>query len=139
MSVLELLMIAFWSLCAAGILWCIVSVAGDVTYVTLADGRRKARSIPLIFKILLPLAPNFRHLVRKPLFKPAVARADSLLVQGGFEGLMSGEEFVALQLMLGWLPPIFWQKQFSPLPGVQKPMDEPSALIIIQNITCNLL
>jgi Flp pilus assembly protein TadB len=108
MSVLELLMIIFWSLCAAGILWCIVSVAGDVTYVTLADGRRKARSIPLIFKILLPLAPNFRHLVRKPLFKPAVARADSLLVQGGFEGLMSGEEFVALQLMLGWLPPIFW-------------------------------
>lgn len=99
---------AFWAVAAAGFAWYIASVAGEVTYVTLADGRREARSIPLVFKILLPLTPNFKRLVRRPLFGSAVSRADSLLVQGGFEGLLSGEEFVSLQLMLGWLPPVFW-------------------------------
>lgn len=99
---------AFWAVAAAGFAWYIASVAGEVTYVTLADGRREARSIPLVFKILLPLTPNFKRLVQKPLFRSAVSRADSLLVQGGFEGLLSGEEFVSLQLMLGWLPPVFW-------------------------------
>jgi Flp pilus assembly protein TadB len=98
----------FWAVSAAGFAWYIASVAGEVTYVTLADGRREERSIPLVFKILLPLTPNFKRLVRKPLFSSAVARADSMLVQGGFEGLMTGEEFVSLQLMLGWLVPIFW-------------------------------
>ena len=116
MTSLQIILILCWAACAAGLAAYVVSVAHEITYVTLADGRRKARAIPLIFKILLPLAPNFRHLVRKPLFKPAVARADSLLVQGGFEGLMSGEEFVALQLMLGWLPPIFWLSSSLVLP-----------------------
>jgi len=99
---------AFWALCAAGIAWYLADVAKDVTYVTLADGRRQARSIPVVFKALLPFAQNFFGIVRRPALRPAVERADSLLVQGGFEGLMTGEEFVALQLMLLWVFPAMW-------------------------------
>ena len=98
----------FWALCAAGVAWYLADIAKDVTYVTLADGRRQARSIPIVFKALLPFAQNFFGIVRRPSFRPAVERADSLLVQGGFEGLMSGEEFVALQLMLLWVVPGIW-------------------------------
>ena len=108
MSVLTVISAALWAVCAAALAWYVASVAGDVTYVTLADGRKKERSIPLLFKLLLPLTPNFRHLIAKPLFAPAVVRARSLLVQGGYEGLISGEEFVTLQLMLGWIPPNLW-------------------------------
>ena len=107
-SVFGIAATAFWALCAAGIAWYLADVAKDVTYVTLADGRRQERSIPVLFKALLPFAQNFFGVVRRPAFRPAVARADSLLVQGGFEGLMTGEEFVALQLMLFWVVPSIW-------------------------------
>ena len=98
----------FWALCAAGVAWYVADIAKDVTYVTLADGRRQARSIPVLFKALLPFAQNFFGIVRRPAFRAAVSRADSLLVQGGFEGLISGEEFVSLQLMLLWVVPVVW-------------------------------
>ena len=55
---------AFWALCAVGIAWYLADVAKDVTYVTLADGRRQERSIPVLFKALLPLATNFSSIVR---------------------------------------------------------------------------
>ena len=106
-----MLAIATMAMCAvaaAALAWYVVSVASEVTYVTLADGRRQARSIPLVFKLLLPLAPNFSRLVSRPLFAKSVERANVLLVQGGLEGLISGEEFVALRLMLLWVLPELW-------------------------------
>lgn len=110
-DVLTWMMMAAWAVAAAAFAWYLATVAGDVTYVTLADGRRQERSIPFLFKLLLPLSPNFLPLVRRRCFAEAVARADSLLVQGGFEGLLSGEEFVSLQLMLLWAPPVFWLRR----------------------------
>ena len=107
-SAISIAATAFWALCAVGIAWYVADVAKDVTYVTLADGRRQERSIPLVFRVLLPLAPNFFALVRRPAFRPAVERAEKMLVQGGFEGLLSGEEFVALRLMLLWILPDIW-------------------------------
>ena len=102
---------AFWALCAVGIAWYLADVAKDVTYVTLADGRRQERSIPVLFKALLPLAPNFSSIVRRPAFAGIVARADALLVQGGFEGLISGEEFAALKIMMLWIVPDIWLRR----------------------------
>lgn len=105
---LSIAVMTMWAVAAACLAWSVASVAGDVTYVTLADGRRQARSIPVLFKILLPFSPNFTLFVRRPAFSAAVERADARLVQGGFEGLISGEEFVALQLMLLWVIPDLW-------------------------------
>ena len=108
MNLLDILSIAAWAVCAAALAWYAASVAGEVTYVTLADGRRQERSIPLAFKLLLPFAPNFYTLIRKPIFASSLDRANKMLVQGGFEGLISAEEFVALQLMMLWVLPPFW-------------------------------
>jgi len=101
-------MTAMWAAAAACFVAYAVSVAGEVTYVTLADGRRQERSIPLLFRLLLPLAANFFGLVRRPVFRGLVESADVRLVQGGFEGLLSGEEFVALKFMLLWVVPDLW-------------------------------
>jgi len=101
-------MTAMWAAAAACFVAYAVSVAGEVTYVTLADGRRQERSIPLLFRMLLPLTANFFGLIRQPAFRNLVERADVRLVQGGFEGLLSGEEFVALQLMTLWIIPDLW-------------------------------
>ena len=110
-SVFSMAATAFWVLCAVGIAWYLADVAKDVTYVTLADGRRQERSIPILFKVLLPLAPNFFSVVRRPAFAGVVSRSDALLVQGGFEGLISGEEFAALKLMLLWIIPDIWLRR----------------------------
>ena len=99
---------AIWAAAAAGVAWYLATVAGEVTYVTLADGRRQARQIPVVFKALLPFAPNFFPLVRSPAFRRTVESADAKLVQGGFEGLISGEEFAALKLMLLWVLSDIW-------------------------------
>ena len=107
-SLLSWAMMAMWAVAAACFAGYAASVASDVTYVTLADGRRQARSLPVLFKMLLPFAPNFFPLVRRPVFRAAVERADALLVQGGFEGLVTGEEFTALRLMLLWVFPSLW-------------------------------
>ena len=101
-------MMAMWAAAAVCFAWYAASAAGDVTYVTLADGRQQERAIPVLFKMLLPFAPNFFSLVRRPAFRATVEQADVRLVQGGFEGLMTGEEFVALKLMLLWVLPDLW-------------------------------
>ena len=94
--------IAFWTLCAAGIAWYAANVAKDVTYVTLADGRRQERSLPVVFKMLLPFVGNLDGLVSKPMFAKQIENADWMLVAAGFEGLLSGREFVALKMFSSW-------------------------------------
>ena len=90
----------FWSLCAAGIAWYAADAAKDVTYVTLADGRRQERSIPLVFKMLLPFVGNLDGVVSHKSFEAQIAKADEMLVSAGFEGLLNGREFVELKLLV---------------------------------------
>ena len=99
-DVLSIVVVAFWALAAAGVTWHLASLAGEVTYVTLADGRRTARSIPLLYRALLPFAPNFDALVSRPALAGAVSAADRTLVSAGFEGLLSGREFVAMRILV---------------------------------------
>ena len=113
--------IAFWAFCAFGIAWYAAQVAKDVTYVTLADGRRQERSIPVVFKMLLPFVGNLDKLVSRPMFAKQIATADWMLVAAGFEGLISGHEFVALKILcpivLGTLWTILIALTGAALPG----------------------
>ncbi len=95
---------AMWAFAAAFLAAYLVSVAGEVTYVTLADGRRQERSIPFVFKLLLPLCPNFSRFVRRE----TAAKCEARLAQAGYDGLISGEEFMGLKFMLAWIIPEIW-------------------------------
>lgn len=99
---------AVWALAAALFMGYIASVASEVTYVTLADGRKAERAIPLLFKILLPFAPNFFKLVGGKGFVELRKKYSSLLIQAGVEGLISPEEYLAIKFMLGWIFPDLW-------------------------------
>ena len=99
MCLFSLLVTIAWA-AAFGLLgWYVASVAGDVTYVTLADGRKQERSLPATFKLLLPLVGNLDKLISRPAFAPQIEAADSLLISGGFEGVLNGREFVAIKLL----------------------------------------
>ena len=107
-DILQLAILLCWALCAFGIAWYCLNLSNDITYVTLADGRRQARSLPFVFKVLLPFTPNLRDFVSQPGFRKAVDKADARLVTAGFEGLLSGWEFIALRFLCPVVLGLFW-------------------------------
>lgn len=107
-SAVTIAMTALWGLAVAGLAWCIASAAGEVTYVTLADGRRQARNIPILFKMLLPFVGNLDAVVSRPVFAARIERCHATLISSGFEGLLSGKEFVALEILSPAAVGMFW-------------------------------
>ena len=97
-----------WALCAAGIAWYCLNILQQITYVTLADGRQQERKLPAIFRLLLPFAPNLYHVVTRPAFEKVRVTADRKLVAAGFEGLLSGKEFLALKLLMPVICGALW-------------------------------
>ncbi|MFU8779706.1 MAG: type II secretion system F family protein [Kiritimatiellia bacterium] len=94
------LIAGLWALAAAGITWHCTSIAQQITYATLADGRKQERKIPLLFRLLLPLAPNISPVFEKPLFAKARTTIDRNIVAAGFEDLISATEIMALRIVL---------------------------------------
>lgn len=100
MDMVSIGMMLCWGLCAACFAAYAASVAGEITYVTLADGRKTARSIPLVMRLLLPLVPNLTRVVSGRSFASARVAADQMIVSAGLEGLLSGTEFLALKFLI---------------------------------------
>jgi tight adherence protein C len=97
-----------WGACAAGLAWYCGLAVRQITYVTLADGRTAERKIPLMFRLLLPWAPNVFPLVRgKALEKPR-ERIARRLISAGFEGLFSADEILALTVLLPVVMGVAW-------------------------------
>ncbi len=90
----------FWMASATLFTWYAIGVAKQITYVTLADGRKQERRIPLIFKLLLPLTPNVKGLMQSPRFAKLRKKTDSMIITAGFEGLLEGWELLALKIVL---------------------------------------
>ena len=97
-----------WAATFAMLAWYVASVAGEVTYVTLADGRRQERSLPTTFKMLLPFVGNLDRLIARPSFAPQIESADSMLVSAGFEGVLNGREFVAIKILSPLVLGVVW-------------------------------
>jgi tight adherence protein C len=76
------------------------SIASEITYVTLADGRKTERKIPLVFRLLLPFVSNLSRFVNRPAFAKSREMADQMIVASGMEGLLSGSEFIALKILV---------------------------------------
>ena len=108
MQLVEIGMIACWALCAAGLAAYAASVAREITYVTLADGRKTERRLPLLVRLLLPLVPNLRRFAAGRHFASARAQADQMIVSGGLEGLLTGTEFVSLKFLMPIVCGIAW-------------------------------
>ena len=97
---IEFLIALCWAACGTGLAWYCARTAQDITYVTLADGRRQERSLPMLFRLLLPLVPNVVGLVRRPVFQKERTRVDRQLVAAGYEGLLSADEFLSLRFLV---------------------------------------
>jgi tight adherence protein C len=108
LMLLQGLVILCWSLCATGITFYCLQISRQITYVTLADGRREERTLPLAFRLLLPFTPNLHGFTAQPRFRRQRELAERQLVSAGFDGLLSGEEFLALRLLVPLVLGAFW-------------------------------
>ncbi len=100
MTVLQLAIILSWTVCAVGLAAYAAAIAREITYVTLADGRKTERKIPLLMRLLLPLVPNLARFVSGRTFERPRREAEWMLVAAGLEGLLSATEFVALKFLM---------------------------------------
>ena len=89
-----------WGIAAACLGWYIVLITQQITYVTLADGRKQERKLPLIFLLFIPLTPNFTPLFTRSTFDKPREKISIKLTAAGFEGLLSSEEFLSLRAIL---------------------------------------
>ena len=108
MTVLQIAVILCWTACAAIFAAYAASIASEITYVTLADGRKTARSLPLVFRMLLPFVPNLSRFVSRPGFAHSRQTADEMIVASGLEGLLTGTEFVALKFLVPLVCGMAW-------------------------------
>lgn len=100
MAMLQIPVILTWTAAAVLLAVYAASIASEITYVTLADGRKTERKIPLLFRLLLPFVPNLSRFVSRPAFAGAKSAADWMIVAAGLEGLLTGAEFVALKFLV---------------------------------------
>lgn len=107
-TVYQMFLSLLWALGATGIGWYTAMLTRQVSYVTLADGRRQERRLPLLFKMLLPLAPNIQVLFHKPVWTKLREKIKKQIVAAGFEGLIDETELLSLQFLLPILPGMIW-------------------------------
>ncbi len=100
MTVLQLAIILAWTTCIVGFSVYAASIAREITYVTLADGRKTERKIPLLMRLLLPLVPNLSRVAAGKSFQKQRQEAEWMLVASGMEGLLSATEFIALKFLM---------------------------------------
>ena len=100
MTMQQIPVILAWTAAAVLLAFYAASIASEITYVTLADGRKTERKIPLIFRLLLPFVSNLSRVVNRPAFAKSREMADQMIVASGMEGLLSGSEFIALKILV---------------------------------------
>ena len=101
--IVPLSLVLLWAFAAALGAWYVATCAREIRYATLSDGRKAERSIPLVYRTLLPFVENVRPLLSKASCARTAADAQEKLVSAGFEGVLSGEEFVALKVLMAIL------------------------------------
>ena len=116
MTMQQIPVILVWAVTAALLVGYAASVASEITYVTLADGRKTERKIPLIFRLLLPFVSNLSRVVMRPAFAKARANADWMIVACGLEGLLTGAEFMALKVFSERSLPTRFRRRFKSSP-----------------------
>lgn len=88
---------------AAGIIWHILQTASSITYITLADGRRRERRLPFLLRVLWPLTPVLANYFKQPKFNRIRQRISILLVSGGFDDLLATEVYMALRVLTAFV------------------------------------
>lgn len=96
----EIIAPLMWMVFAFAVAWYVGLTASEVKYARLADGRQQMRKLPLLFRLLLPFVPNVSPLFQHKKLDKYRANLDGRLISAGYEGVLSAEEFMSIQILL---------------------------------------
>ena len=99
-STIQIVLALLWGVSLAGIAWCCMQAAKSITYVTLADGQKTERRLPIIVRLLLPLSPNLAPYLARPSLEREKKRLDRKLIAAGFDEVMTSSDFLALRILI---------------------------------------
>lgn len=97
---MPILIAILWALTAAGAAGYATTIMAQVTYVTLADGRRQLRAVPFLIRMVLPLAPNISPCFNNRRFDRLKTGIERQLTAAGMEGLFRPEDLLSLRILL---------------------------------------
>jgi tight adherence protein C len=100
MTRFDILAGGLWALSVSLLFWTLGRAGNEITYVTLADGRRAERRLPILFRILLPFAPSLAGVTGHERFAAWRTRTQARLVSAGFESLLDAREFLTLRILI---------------------------------------
>lgn len=89
-----------WAASAAGVAWYCGTTAQHLTYTTLADGRRQARPLPMLFRLLMPVARLIAPLIAIPAFTRFRESTRRRLISAGYDDVLRAEDLLALRMAL---------------------------------------
>jgi len=98
-QLMHTLIAGLWGVSASIFAWYVGIIAIEMTYVTLADGRKTERRLPLFFRLLLPLSPNFKMFDR-PRYEKFRGEIERRLVAGGYDTLLTPQEFLSMKILM---------------------------------------
>jgi tight adherence protein C len=99
-TVIELMVCLLWAVFAGLSFWYCAQILKQVTYVTLADGRRQERRLPFLFRLLIPLAPNLNPVFSRKTFEKTNIELSRKITSAGYGGLLTSEELLAMKVLL---------------------------------------
>jgi len=97
-----------WGIFISGMSWYCIHAAREITYITLSDGRRMERRLPLVFRLLLPFVALPQPLIQTRLYERSRERVNTKLIAGGFEGILSASEFIGLRFLVPIVMGALW-------------------------------
>jgi tight adherence protein C len=103
-----ILLSSLWAVSIGLIGWYVMELSRQITYVTLADGRRMERSIPLLFKLMIPLCPNLKPITHSAALRKTAEETEKKLVSAGYEGIISGTEFIGVRILFPIIMMMVW-------------------------------
>lgn len=99
-QIIHFAIMLLWSICVAGIVWHFGKAAIQITYTTLADGRKKEKKLPFFFRILFPFTPMLIPFFKKPQFKKKLENVFKKLTSSGYDDIIKPEEFMAIRVLM---------------------------------------
>jgi tight adherence protein C len=111
LNFLELGVCLGWGLFFGLACYYLAKTAAHISYITHADGRQETRQLPLLLRLVLPLAPNMSHLFKRPNTHRLREDTRRLIVTAGYETVVKPEDFLAVRLLF----PITWAFIWIPL------------------------
>ena len=109
-----------WAVCAGLLVYLFGHAVIDVTYVTLADGRRNERTLPSMFRVLLPWVSKMTWYTRM-MGAATRKKVQQQLVMAGYDTLLTPDDIFALKvlnpLVIGSMFCILFHYTAANLPG----------------------